>query len=114
MLTFTSLFIGAPNIRLTPEEQQYYGQLFGQADPEHTQVVNGDAAIKLFMKSGLSPVILSEIWQMADADNKGYLDQQGFSIALRIIGHVQNGQRLAPNLSEIRKFSPFSILVYLT
>lgn len=54
------------------------------------------------MKSGLSPVVLGEIWQMADPENNGFLDQKGFSIALRIIGHVQNGQRLALNLGEIR------------
>jgi epidermal growth factor receptor substrate 15 len=55
------------------------------------------------MKSGLSPFVLSEIWQLADPKNQGFLDQQGFSVALRIIGHVQNGQTLAPNLGDRRK-----------
>ncbi len=54
------------------------------------------------MKSGLSPFVLSEIWQIADPKNQGFLDQQGFSVALRLIGHVQNGQALAPNLGDIR------------
>lgn len=89
---------------MTPDEKKLYGQLFRQADPDFTQVITGDVASKLFMKSRLSPVLLGEIWQMADPDNNGFLDQQGFSTALRIIGHVQNGQRLAPNLAEIRKY----------
>lgn len=92
----------APAIQLTPEEKVVYGQLFYQADPDLKKTVTGEVASQLFIKSGLSKVILGEIWQMADPENKGFLDQQGFSIALRVIGHVQNGQRLAPNLGEIR------------
>lgn len=92
----------APVIRLSPEEKQLYGQLFRQADPEGTQVVTGDAALQLFVKSGLSQAVLGEIWQLADPEDKGFLDQAAFSVALRIIGHVQKGQRPAANLADIR------------
>ena len=92
----------APVIRLSPEEKQLYGQLFRQADPEGTQVVTGDAALQLFVKSGLSQAILGEIWQLADPEDKGFLDQAAFSVALRIIGHVQKGQRPAANLGDFR------------
>lgn len=95
----------APVIRLSPEEKQLYGQLFRQADPDFTQVVTGDAALQLFVKSGLSQAVLGEIWQLADPDDKGFLDQTGFSVALRIIGHVQKGQLPASNLADIRTFS---------
>lgn len=82
---------------------QYFGQLYRQVNPEYSPVVSGDAASKLFMRSGLSPVVLGNIWQMADTDNNGYLDQQGFSKALRLIGHVQNGRSLFPSLADNRK-----------
>lgn len=97
-------FSGGPQIRLTAEEQKVFGQLYRQADPDYTQIVTGEVARTLFIRSGLSPAILGEIWQLADPNNKGYLDQQGFSVALRIIGHVQNGQRLTPNLANVRKY----------
>lgn len=91
----------APSIQLTPAEKTLFGKLFRQADPNFSQFVSGDAASQLFIKSGLPPVLLGQIWQMADPQNTGQLDQHGFSIALRIIGHVQSGQRLAAHLAKV-------------
>lgn len=96
------IIVGALGIRLTDEEKSYYGQLFRQADPQSTQNVSGAVASTLFMKSGLSPFVLSEIWQLADPKNQGFLDQEGFSLALRLIGHIQNGQALTSNLGDTR------------
>lgn len=103
-LNANNSILAGSSFRLTPEEKNLYGQLFRQADPDFTQVITGDVASQLFMRSGLSPELLGEIWQMADPENNGFLDQQGFSVALRIIGHAQNGQRLARNLGDIRKY----------
>jgi epidermal growth factor receptor substrate 15 len=36
---------------------------------------------------------LGEIWQIADPTNLGYLTEFAFSVALRLIGHVQNGAK---------------------
>lgn len=104
-----SFHLGGPSIQLTAQEQAAFGQLYTQVDPNYTQIVSGDAASQLFMKSGLSPAVLGDIWQMADPNNNGFLDQQGFSMALRMIGHVQNGQTLSPNLGNIRKYIAFYV-----
>jgi epidermal growth factor receptor substrate 15 len=90
-------------LTLSQEEKRLYGQLFKQGDPEGLGIVTGEVARTMFEKSGLAPNVLGEIWQIADVENKGFLDQVGFSIALRIIGHVQSGQKPTPSLGEYCK-----------
>ncbi|CAG8646248.1 171_t:CDS:2, partial [Acaulospora morrowiae] len=77
-------------IILTPEEKQVYGQLFKVADVEKKGVIEGQHAVKFFEKSGLPAKTLGEIWQKADYNNQGFLTQQTFSIAIRLIAQVQN------------------------
>lgn len=104
----TDLFSTPPStktIQLTEKEKVVFGQLFRQADSEYTQVVTGEVASKLFIKSGISPALLGNIWQLADPENNGFLDQKGFSVALRLIGHVQNGQNLSASLIDMRKYT---------
>ncbi|ODQ66311.1 hypothetical protein NADFUDRAFT_50228 [Nadsonia fulvescens var. elongata DSM 6958] len=90
---------GSSTITLTPEERSLFGTLFRQYDTESLGIITGEAARSLFESSGLPPAILGEIWQLSDSDNKGFLDHIGFSGALRLIGHVQNGKR--PNQASI-------------
>ncbi|KAK9344972.1 hypothetical protein V1522DRAFT_408832 [Lipomyces starkeyi] len=87
-------------LTLTSEERTTYGQLFKSLDTESLGVVTGEAARTLFERSGLSPLVLGRIWQIADDQNNGFLNQTGFAIALRLIGYVQSGQRLAPELAS--------------
>ncbi|KAG0231124.1 hypothetical protein BGW41_002318 [Actinomortierella wolfii] len=79
-------------ITLTPREKQAYGSLWKAADVDGNGFITGADAVPFFAKSGLSPEILGQIWVLADADNKGVLNQQGFSIALKLIAHAQTGK----------------------
>ncbi|ANB15411.1 Ede1p [Sugiyamaella lignohabitans] len=81
-------------INLSPDEKKLYAQLFKQCDPEGLGIVTGDVARTLLERSGLSSDLLGEIWQRADVENNGFLDQIGFSLALRLIGSVQAGYPL--------------------
>ncbi|KAH0558338.1 hypothetical protein GP486_005001 [Trichoglossum hirsutum] len=104
MLTRASLVAGHPPLNLTPEEDRTFRRLFQLADTENIGVVTGEVAVKFFEKSGLLPRVLGEvgektalpayadIWQIADTDNRGLLTPNGFGVALRLIGQVQNGQ----------------------
>lgn len=94
----------AAKISLSSEEKKLFGQLFKQGDPEGLGIVTGEVARTLFERSGLPPSVLGEIWQIADSENQGFLDQLGFSLALRIIGHVQHGQRPSAQLGEIGEY----------
>ena len=113
---------GSPNLNLTPDEKHVYGQLFKQADTDNVGVVTGEIAVKFFEKTRLDSRILGEvssdghdvavhgqgsltgrrrtqIWQIADKENRGFLTPAGFGIALRLIGHAQSGREPGPNVA---------------
>lgn len=86
---------------LTPEEKSLYTHLFKSLDPGNTGVVTGEKARTTFEKSGLPPSILGEIWQIADLNNLGFLNQFGFCYAMRLIGYTQSGQHPASGLADV-------------
>ena len=55
------VFLGAPNLNLTPEEKRVYGQLFRQADTDNVGVVTGEIAVKFFEKTRLDSRVLGEV-----------------------------------------------------
>ncbi|KAI7819729.1 hypothetical protein BC939DRAFT_459603 [Gamsiella multidivaricata] len=85
-------------VTLSTREKQLYGQLWAAADKDSSGFITGADAVPFFAKSGLSPQILGQIWVLADSDNKGVLGQQGFSIAVKLIAHAQNGKTPSPAL----------------
>ncbi|KAI0392525.1 hypothetical protein F5Y17DRAFT_355196 [Xylariaceae sp. FL0594] len=90
---------GAPNLNLSPEEKRVYGLLFRQADTEGVGVVTGEVAVQFFEKTRLDSRILGEIWQIADRENRGFLEASGFGVALRLIGHAQAGREVTRELA---------------
>jgi epidermal growth factor receptor substrate 15 len=78
-------------------------QIFAQADPNKLGVVTGDAAIKIFAGTKLPPLVLGEIWAIADEDNKGWLPKRGVAIAVRLMGWAQKGEKITPDLLKKRK-----------
>ncbi|QHS71519.1 Ede1p [Saccharomyces paradoxus] len=86
----TSITFRAP---LSSQEQAFYNQKFHQLDAEDLGVVTGEAVRPLFASSGLPGQILSQVWAMVDIDNKGFLNFNEFSAALRMIAQLQQ----APN-----------------
>ncbi|KAF9545558.1 hypothetical protein EC957_010867 [Mortierella hygrophila] len=91
-------------ITLTTREKQLYGQLWAAADTDQSGFITGADAVPFFAKSGLSPQILGQIWVLADTDNKGVLGQQGFSVAVKLIAHAQNGK--TPSTALINADAP--------
>ncbi|CAG8484671.1 11960_t:CDS:10 [Ambispora gerdemannii] len=89
-----------PEIILTPEERNVFGQLFKAADEKGEGLVTGNRAVSFFGKSGLPSTTLAQ----AHSENKGFLTPQTFSIAIKLIAQAQNGQ--APDRSLINKESP--------
>ncbi|KAG0285644.1 hypothetical protein BGZ96_010132 [Linnemannia gamsii] len=89
------------DITLTTREKQLYGQLWAAADTDQSGFITGADAVPFFAKSGLSPQILGQIWVLADTENKGVLGQQGFSVAVKLIAHAQNGKTPSPALVNL-------------
>ncbi|GAA6062985.1 hypothetical protein JCM10212_005808 [Sporobolomyces blumeae] len=75
--------------RPSSQEQKAYEYLFGKADTESLGVLTGDLAVPFFSHSALPPILLGEIWQLADPDNNGFLSPERFGVACRLIGHAQ-------------------------
>ena len=99
--------------KLSPEEKRYYGSLFKSADTESIGVITGAIAVKFFERSGLPAQTLGQIWEISDKDNSGFLTQQSFSVALRLIGQAQNGNApdsaLAKQPGPLPKFDGFDL-----
>ncbi|KAG5420562.1 hypothetical protein I9W82_002443 [Candida metapsilosis] len=100
-------------VGLTSEEKSLYTQIFKSLDPENTGIITGEKARTTFEKSGLPPAILGEIWQIADQNNLGFLNQFGFCYAMRLIGYTQAGNHPTPGLADtpgpLPKFADMSL-----
>ncbi|KAF2667098.1 hypothetical protein BT63DRAFT_442100 [Microthyrium microscopicum] len=73
----------------TPDERQLFGRLFRECDTEGSGIVTGEAAVRMFQRSRLNEQVLSEIWAMADTENRGFLVQEDFAKAMRLVGQYQ-------------------------
>ncbi len=113
--------------------------MFRQADTDNVGVVTGEIAVKFFEKTrldsrvlgevslgtlgrrrsallrgstGLTSYLETQIWQIADKENRGFLTPAGFGIVLRLIGHAQAGREPSPEVAlqtgPIPKFDGFT------
>ncbi|KAK6463759.1 hypothetical protein DFJ63DRAFT_286250 [Scheffersomyces coipomensis] len=87
-------------VGLTPDEKKLFSQLFRSLDTEKTGIITGEKARSTFEKSGLPPTTLGEIWQLADQQNLGFLNQFSFCYAMRLIGYTQAGHQPTPGLGD--------------
>ncbi|XP_040176926.1 epidermal growth factor receptor substrate 15-like 1 isoform X4 [Rana temporaria] len=71
-----------------------YETYYKQVDPAHTGRVGPSEAALFLKKSALSDVVLGKIWDLADPEGKGYLDKQGFFVALRLVACAQSGHEV--------------------
>ncbi|XP_031430993.1 epidermal growth factor receptor substrate 15-like 1 isoform X3 [Clupea harengus] len=72
-----------------------YENLYRQVDPGNTGRVGPTEAALFLKKSGLPDMTLGKIWDLADPDGKGFLDKQGFYVALRLVACAQSGQEVS-------------------
>jgi epidermal growth factor receptor substrate 15 len=96
-------------LKLTPEEKQLFGQLFAEADTEKVGVVMGEVAVKFFERTKVPSPVLGMIWQIADAENRGFLTSAGFCMVLRLIGHYQAGREPTQELAFKRMYNALKV-----
>uniref|UniRef100_A0A3B3R2L4 EH domain-containing protein n=1 Tax=Paramormyrops kingsleyae TaxID=1676925 RepID=A0A3B3R2L4_9TELE len=68
---------------------------YRQVDPRSTGRVGASEAALFLKKSKLPDSTLGQIWELADPNGKGFLDKQGFLVALRLVGRAQSGQEIS-------------------
>ncbi|KAM4888082.1 epidermal growth factor receptor substrate 15-like 1 isoform 2-T2 [Thomomys bottae] len=89
--------MAAPLIPLSqqiPGGNPLYESYYKQVDPTYTGRVGASEAALFLKKSGLSDIILGKIWDLADPEGKGFLDKQGFYVALRLVACAQSGHEV--------------------
>ncbi|KAK1229083.1 hypothetical protein PQX77_007899 [Marasmius sp. AFHP31] len=96
-------------------ELSLVSQIFAQADTQKLGILKGDDAVRIFGGAKLAPTVLGEIWSIADEDNNGWLSRKSTTIALRLIGWAQKGEKVTKDLISksgptpvIEGFSPLS------
>ncbi|KAL1919154.1 uncharacterized protein VTP21DRAFT_2536 [Calcarisporiella thermophila] len=84
------------------EERLRYKQLFTAWDQNKSGYLSGDKAKEIFSQSGLPQHELMRIWNLADSNNRGKLNQAEFDVAMYLIYRRLNGGEiptvLPPNL----------------
>ncbi|XP_060849682.1 epidermal growth factor receptor substrate 15-like 1 isoform X2 [Rhopalosiphum padi] len=90
-----------------------YEALYNMVDPTNKGNIGAMDAANFLKKSGLSQVILSQIWDLSDPTAKGFLTKQGFFVALKLIALAQTGREISmlnitqqttpPNMGEASK-----------
>ena len=93
------------NFTPSPAELALVNQIFAQADPQKLGILTGDVAVRVFGGAKLSPTALGEIWNIADEDNNGWLSKKGVSVAVRLMGWAQKGEKIVPALVNKRELS---------
>lgn len=83
---------------LTSPETSLVNQIFSTFDSQKLGVLTGEVAVKAFSGANLAPTVLREIWNIADEDNKGWLSRRGVSIAVRLMGWAQKGEKVSKDL----------------
>uniref|UniRef100_A0A8C3PBQ0 Intersectin 2 n=1 Tax=Chrysemys picta bellii TaxID=8478 RepID=A0A8C3PBQ0_CHRPI len=101
-----------PNMwAVTSEERAKHDKQFESLKPIGGYIT-GDQARTFFLQSGLPSSVLAEIWALADLNKDGKMDQQEFSIAMKLIKLKLQGQHLPVVLPPIMKQPPvFSPLI---
>ncbi|XP_037669217.1 intersectin-2 isoform X1 [Choloepus didactylus] len=112
MAQFPTAMNGGPNLwAITSEERNKHDKQFDNLKPSGGYIT-GDQARTFFLQSGLPAPVLAEIWALSDLNKDGKMDQQEFSIAMKLIKLKLQGQQLPVVLPPIMKQSPmFSPLI---
>ncbi|KAI8590901.1 hypothetical protein BDZ88DRAFT_81891 [Geranomyces variabilis] len=92
---------------LSADETAVYAHLYKLADPTGKLTVQPQEAVAFLSKSRLPQNVLSEIWQQADSDRKGYLTQADFWKSLKMIALAQSGK--SPNLASLGTSTPIPV-----
>lgn len=84
-----------PLNQICQQHGSIYETYFQQVSSSGTGTVGASEAARFLKRSGLPEGSLHNIWELADFGSKGYLDKQGFYIALKLISLAQNGKDIS-------------------
>ncbi|KAJ7067970.1 hypothetical protein C8F01DRAFT_1364396 [Mycena amicta] len=88
------------SFRPTAEESAIVDNIFSRGEVRDLGFLPGDVALEMFTKTQLPVEILSDIWNIADSDRKGWLTRPQTGATVRLIGWAQAGMKPTPELLE--------------
>ncbi|CAE8617452.1 unnamed protein product, partial [Polarella glacialis] len=100
-------YLGAPahgGVHFTPQEMEYYQQLWATADADGRGTLDGVSGANFLLVSGLPQDILRAIWEVADSNAQGFLTMERFFVALRLVAWAQAG--VAPSPERVQAEPP--------
>lgn len=103
------ILIGPMSTKFSPTsaELSIVSQIFAQADPQKLGILTGDVAVRVFSGANLQPTVLGEIWSIADEENNGWLTKKGATIAVRLMGWAQKGEKINQALVNKRSSTSY-------
>ena len=101
----------AATFTATEEEEQLATQILILKSCHTTGILNADAAIDVFKRSGLPFEVLRDIWTLSDTNRSGDFSKDELTVAVRLMGWVQAGERLHEGLLARRTFRCLLLLL---
>ncbi|PFX16826.1 Intersectin-1 [Stylophora pistillata] len=89
---------------ITSEDRTKHEATFQSLNPA-SGFLTGEQAKKYFLKSNLSPMVLGQIWNLADMDRDGKMTMQEFTIAVHLIQNKLKGVELPTSLPNSLKMT---------
>ncbi|PVZ98205.1 hypothetical protein BB558_005796 [Smittium angustum] len=87
-------------MRISGEDRRIYEGQFTNLDSQKTGFISGEMARDLFMKSGLPPTELSQIWQLVDTQKRGKLNKNEYAAAMYLITSRLKGSSIPTTLPK--------------
>ncbi|KAJ2873636.1 hypothetical protein GGH93_003075 [Coemansia aciculifera] len=85
-----------------------YRALFDEISDPHRRMLAAEGAREVLSQSGLPNERLREVWNIADWDMRGELDQVQFEVAMRLCEHLKNKE--APEAAKQQVFAELGLL----
>lgn len=89
---FDSVYFGTSELPpLTEEDKLKFMQIFERSCPENG-ILTGLRSQEVLARSGLPDTTLAAIWELADVEDRGYLDAPAFTIAMYLVQACMSGK----------------------
>ena len=83
---------------LRAEQMEQYSALFASLDDDGDGRVSGAEMVPIMTRWGLPQTVNRQVWDLADGDADGYLDEHGVCVALCLLEGAKRGRELPASL----------------
>jgi len=86
-----------PVNQIAGQHYSIYETYYKQVNPSGTATIGAKEAASILKRSGLNDNTLRKIWNLADFNSRGFLDKQGFFVALKLVALAQSSKDVSVN-----------------